>query len=178
MREIAGGGDTRLHEQRLVVPDAKIGNRRAARDDFAKLRRGYAGYGAGKLNDRSHLRFVQAQSCHRTDNAFASYRRRFDRIAVLQDDKQRNHPAQRKENLIDLVIHIKQHRPLCHRNDGEVVLQCFGIGMRQGCQQFVGQRARCLGVQKWISRPVGLGRFPQGLTWRSELTPPRGIFGL
>ena len=129
MRDIACGGDARLCEQRLVIADTKIGDRRTARDDFAKLRRGYTGNGACELNDGPDPRLMQPQSRHCADDAFAAYGRRFNRIAILQNDQQRDHPAERKENLIDLLIHVEQDRPLFQRDDGEMGFQSFVIGV-------------------------------------------------
>jgi hypothetical protein len=73
---------------------------------------------------------VQAQSRHRAGNAFAAYGRDLYGVSVFQNDEQRNHPAQGEDDLIDFVTNLKKHILLGHRNDGEMSVQAFEIGMR------------------------------------------------
>ena len=82
MQRIAGRGNARLCQHHLIIAHAQVAKRIAAGDHSPERRRGDLAGRNWQLDDRPNQGFVQAEAGHRTNHAFASYRRGFNGLAV------------------------------------------------------------------------------------------------
>jgi hypothetical protein len=139
--------------------DAHFRDGSTRRRRLLELSRGNAGECAGKLNDCPDERFVQAQTCHRTDDALTADGRGFDSLAIFQEYEQGDHPGKGKVDLRDLVMSFEQRYALSYGHENEMGFQTIKVVNRQRCQQFVGHRTRSLDLQVTIL-PGRSGPFP------------------